>query len=235
MATKATMSTVLATFMALCASPAFTQEAGPGDVAVPIYTGGGGGSGGGAAGVSLIDCTITEIAGTIVLDCPLSLGGLGISNLASASAPTDAVNLSDLAGLSGGGAGDNLGNHTATQTLDMGAQDITNAKLVFADQYFYNSDRTMKNNIDAAEGLDLLRQISPVRWTWREGGGVSRGVIAQEIAQILPEMVHTDPGTGLMRVDYVQLIAPLIQAVKELDARVTQLEAERENRHAPHE
>jgi hypothetical protein len=50
------------------------------------------------------------------------------------------------------------------------------------------------------------------------------GVIAQEVEKVFPELVMTDE-QGLKRVEYGGLIAPLIEAVKELDDRLRRLEA----------
>lgn len=49
------------------------------------------------------------------------------------------------------------------------------------------------------------------------------GVIAQEVERVFPELVTTDEH-GRKRVDYIGLVAPLIEAVKELDERVRALE-----------
>ena len=51
------------------------------------------------------------------------------------------------------------------------------------------------------------------------------GVIAQEVEKVFPELVTTD-GQGRKKVEYEGLIAPLIEAVKELDERVRALEIE---------
>jgi hypothetical protein len=79
---------------------------------------------------------------------------------------------------------------------------------------------------------EITRKLSGVRgvtWEWREDApheakeqpGI--GVIAQELEQIFPELVTTDE-EGRKKVNYVGLIGPLIEAVKELDARVSTLE-----------
>ena len=53
------------------------------------------------------------------------------------------------------------------------------------------------------------------------------GVIAQDIEAVLPEAVHTNEDTGNKSVlDGNQLSGLLIQAVKELSAKVTALEAQ---------
>jgi hypothetical protein len=100
------------------------------------------------------------------------------------------------------------------------------ATRFYATQYFYFSDETLKENvvsIEGPEGLDILNKIRPVRYDWKGTGREALGVIAQETAQVLPNLVDTDTN-GIMSVDYIQLIAPLIASVQELDARVKELE-----------
>ena len=59
--------------------------------------------------------------------------------------------------------------------------------------------------------------------------GKDLGVIAQEVEQVFPELVQTDE-RGYKLVNYAGLIAPLIEATKELDARVQALERASEQR-----
>jgi hypothetical protein len=49
------------------------------------------------------------------------------------------------------------------------------------------------------------------------------GVIAQEVEKVFPDLVETDE-QGVKRVAYHGLVAPLIEAVKELDDRLRALE-----------
>jgi hypothetical protein len=53
--------------------------------------------------------------------------------------------------------------------------------------------------------------------------GVQLGAIAQEIQAILPDCVKTE-STGVMSVDTTNLTWYLVNAVKELSARIKQLE-----------
>lgn len=76
--------------------------------------------------------------------------------------------------------------------------------------------------------MALVRRLRGVSFDWREDApdgheGADLGVIAQEVEQVFPELVRTDE-RGFKRVNYIGLIAPLIEAVKELDARVQKLE-----------
>jgi hypothetical protein len=58
-----------------------------------------------------------------------------------------------------------------------------------------------------------------------EKGGQQVGVIAQEIEEILPQVVLTaDDEMGTKSVDYGRITAVLIEAVKELSAKVKELE-----------
>jgi len=84
------------------------------------------------------------------------------------------------------------------------------------------SDAKYKTNIFSIEnGLDIINLVRPVSFDWVFSGEKSYGVIAQEIEQILPEIV-TDTGDR-KTVSYDQLIPFLIRAVQELQSQVNDL------------
>ncbi len=94
------------------------------------------------------------------------------------------------------------------------------------------SDRNLKNDIHQIDdALSIVNQLNGVRYTWNEKAQGNRpgtqdvGVIAQEVAAVLPELVKETPD-GYMAVNYSQLVAVLIEAVKELDQQVQTLKAE---------
>ena len=84
------------------------------------------------------------------------------------------------------------------------------------------SDERLKENITTVENaVEVNNQLRGVRFEWKKDGRPSYGVIAQELEQVLPELVSdTDPKT----VNYNGIIGVLIEAVKELSARVDELE-----------
>ena len=86
------------------------------------------------------------------------------------------------------------------------------------------SDARLKNNIETIEnGLDKIEQLRGVTYIRDEKESI--GVIAQEVEKILPEIVLTaDDEMGTKSVDYSRLTAVLIEAVKDLSARVKELE-----------
>jgi hypothetical protein len=85
--------------------------------------------------------------------------------------------------------------------------------------------------VDTGDAVSKISAIRGVTWIWhddapsdaRDQPGV--GVIAQEVERVFPELV-TMGDDGIKRVDYIGLIGPLIEAVKELDERVRALEME---------
>ena len=94
----------------------------------------------------------------------------------------------------------------------------------FNDNVTAYSDERLKDNIETIEnGLDKVEQLRGVTYTRDEKESI--GVIAQEVEKILPEIVLTaDDEMGTKSVDYGRLTAVLIEAVKDLSARVKELE-----------
>ncbi|PIP86297.1 hypothetical protein COW82_02910, partial [Candidatus Campbellbacteria bacterium CG22_combo_CG10-13_8_21_14_all_43_18] len=95
------------------------------------------------------------------------------------------------------------------------------------------SDEQLKKNITAlpAGTLDKLSQLNPVTFEWRNDEyswlngqvGTNYGLIAQEVEQVFPEMVHTDD-RGYKRVSYdIGLTMRLLAGIKELDLKVNEL------------
>ncbi len=51
-------------------------------------------------------------------------------------------------------------------------------------------------------------------------------MIAQEVEIVFPELVKTNPDTGFKSVEYGNLVAPLIEAIKEQQAEIEILRTE---------
>lgn len=85
------------------------------------------------------------------------------------------------------------------------------------------SDRKHKKKISTIKGgLELVESLRGVRYTDKRTGKRRVGVIAQEVRRVLPQVVGESPD-GLY-VDYGNITGPLIEAVKELAAKVRKLE-----------
>lgn len=98
---------------------------------------------------------------------------------------------------------------------------------------FYTSDSGLKKDLAViGDPLDKISQLNGYSFTWNEvaeelyagaKSGTEYGVVAQEVEQVLPEAVETRP-TGYKAVNYNQLVPLLIECIKDLSARVKQLE-----------
>ena len=91
------------------------------------------------------------------------------------------------------------------------------------------SDRRLKKDIASSTyGLAAIEALKPVEYRWIDvavgGTSLQQGFIAQDVETVIPEAVH-EAADGMKNFEAVQLIGPLVNAVKELAARVEQLEA----------
>lgn len=95
---------------------------------------------------------------------------------------------------------------------------------------FYSSDERLKENFAPLTGaLDKVKAIGGYEFDWKDGieevvskTGHDIGVKAQELQAQYPELVH-ERDNGYLAVDYIKLNAVLIEAVKELAAKVDEL------------
>ena len=86
------------------------------------------------------------------------------------------------------------------------------------------SDERLKKDIKTIEGaLDKTKALRGVEFTRIADDSKSIGVVAQELEEVLPELVLTDD-EGMKSVNYAQITGLLIEAVKELSAKVDKLE-----------
>ena len=67
------------------------------------------------------------------------------------------------------------------------------------------------------DAMSIINKIQGFRFKWKEGGEDSMGVSAQEVEQVLPELVSNDE---FKSVNYNGIIAVLIEAVKELSKEI---------------
>lgn len=100
-----------------------------------------------------------------------------------------------------------------------------NGDLHINGSLFENSDEKLKTNvITISNAIQKLENINGVSFTWRQNGANDYGVIAQQLEKYLPQMVNQNTITGTKQVSYIKLIPFLIQAVKELNDKIQQLE-----------
>jgi hypothetical protein len=88
------------------------------------------------------------------------------------------------------------------------------------------SDERLKSNITTIpDALSKVTEMRGVHYVRNETGKDSTGVIAQELQKIAPELVLTaEDEMGTLSVNYGNITGYLIEAIKELSARVKELE-----------
>lgn len=119
--------------------------------------------------------------------------------------------------------GNDGGSAITALTLDMseaGAATFNNNVTAFSDKRLKFDIETFKN------GLEKVEQLRGVTYKRNDfNGNEQLGVIAQEVEEVLPQVVLTAKDDMRTKsVDYGRLTAVLIEAVKELSTKVKDLE-----------
>jgi len=121
----------------------------------------------------------------------------------------------------------------ADNTSGVTTNKVSSTKLTFnpysglltSTDYNSSSDVALKDNIkDINNPLDLLSQLHGYSFTWKETGDKSFGLSAQEVEKVLPEIVRNRPD-GFKGINYLNIIAILIEAVKELKEEIKLLKS----------
>jgi hypothetical protein len=85
------------------------------------------------------------------------------------------------------------------------------------------SDRTKKTNITTIENaLEKVQELRGVEFDWINTGEASMGLIAQEVAEVIPQAVRGEPGN--MTLSYGNLVGLLIEAVKAQQQQIAALQ-----------
>jgi len=99
---------------------------------------------------------------------------------------------------------------------------------------YASSDKRLKENVKPLDNaLDKINKINGIEFDWIDGKdehgnsvhsnqGHDVGVIAQEIEEVLPEVVHTRDN-GYKAVKYEKIVPLLIQAIKEQQQQIEEL------------
>jgi len=134
---------------------------------------------------------------------------------------------------------DKLGCHTATALSVSGSQGVAVNGGANSDGYAlelansattgkarayawatYSSAR-LKKNIETIENpMDKVMQMRGVSYNWKSDGHQDVGFIAEEMGEVIPEVVHFGNDGRAQSIDYSRLTSVLVEAVKELKAEI---------------
>ena len=119
------------------------------------------------------------------------------------------------------------GNIKASIALDTG--DMTGGTAVFSGDVTAFSDERLKDNVKTIDGaLDKISNLRGVSYNRNDIDDKSKkiGVIAQEVNEVVPEVVNYNKDNDKYSVAYGNMAGLFIEAIKELKAEVTDLKKE---------
>ena len=119
---------------------------------------------------------------------------------------------------SSGNVGIGTTNPTSKLTV---SGDVLVVGVITATDFNSSSDITLKNNIFPIKNpIDKIIRINGVNFEWKENNKKSAGVIAQEVENIMPELIG---GNETKTVNYNGLIGLLIEVVKDQQKQIDEI------------
>jgi hypothetical protein len=89
-----------------------------------------------------------------------------------------------------------------------------------------SSARYKTNIAPLAMGLDVIEQLRPVTFDWKESGEADLGFVAEEVDQVTPLLTTRNAAGEIEGVKYDRVSAVLVNAVQEQQAQIAELEAQ---------
>jgi len=95
-----------------------------------------------------------------------------------------------------------------------------------------SSDARLKTpGVSITDGLDAVMRLRPVTYTWKANGAKGTGYIAQEVQQVLPNLVVEGPGPDhYLMLSESGVVPYLVKAVQELQTQIDDLKRGPANR-----
>ena len=189
------------------------------------------------------NCTCCHVH-NVIIDNNLSVGNTTTLNTCCNTGGALTINSTNTAQISGDLVV--INGTTGQSALSVSAGDVSVAENISCQQLTETSDSRLKTNVVAIEdALSIVQKMNGVRFNWLAAeeneaatanpalpdnvGNNARpmhiGLIAQEVQSVLPEVVCENK-EGQLSVAYTNIVAVLVEAVKELTVKVEQLQSE---------
>ncbi len=86
------------------------------------------------------------------------------------------------------------------------------------------SDKRNKTNIkDIPYGLSTVMSLSPKEYDLKSDGAHAIGFIAQDVKEIIPELVFEEKEGAFLTLDYASMVTVLVKAMQEQQAQIEEL------------
>ncbi|HZA25327.1 MAG TPA: tail fiber domain-containing protein [Dehalococcoidia bacterium] len=111
---------------------------------------------------------------------------------------------------------------------DNPTEQLTVNGKVLAKAFVRRSAAQWKTDIQTLEGsLEKIQSLRGVSYDWKANGKHDIGLIAEEVGEVIPEVVvYEENGENAIGVDYAGLVPVLIEAVKEQQQLLEEKEAQ---------
>jgi hypothetical protein len=115
-----------------------------------------------------------------------------------------------------GGVGEGVGGGGSRSMTINNAGNVQFTGTVTAADFLQSSSLALKSNVRTLENaLEMVNRLRGVRFDWKDSGKGAVGLIAEEVDQVLPEVVgHNEDGSTATGINYANLVAVLVEAVK---------------------
>ena len=114
-----------------------------------------------------------------------------------------------------------------------GSADITGSLAVtgafFATSITETSALRYKENVSNLDSIASLYKLRPVTFDWKDTGVKDIGLIAEEVKEHVPELVHLDEEGGAEGIKYSKLTSLLIKAVQDQQTEIINLKSRLDN------
>ena len=106
----------------------------------------------------------------------------------------------------------------------LNTDDITNSGTVTSATFLYSSDAALKEDIQTIENpLEKVQALRGVSYKWKDTGRKDIGLVADEVQEVLPELVVENEHKQM---DYGHMIGLLVEAIKEQQKEIEALKNE---------
>jgi len=115
-------------------------------------------------------------------------------------------------------SGQNTGNVSSTKLTF-----TPSTGLLTSTDYNSSSDMTLKQDFTPIQNpLDIISQLTGFGFTWKDSKQKAYGLSAQEVEKVIPDIVKDRPD-GTKGINYMNLTAFLIEAIKDLRQEIVEL------------
>jgi len=180
--------------------------------------------------VGIIFTDYVKQLGTILADASVPNPGHSLSEIEGGQDLATKTYVNDaLSGISGSNwtvSGSNIyrssgnvgiGTTSPTQKLEVNGNIVASA-------YYYTSDIRKKENVTNIENsLSKILQLQGISYNLKDEENKRMGFSAQDLQKVYPELVK-EGSDGYLSIDGTGLIAPLVEAIKEQQKKIEELE-----------